>query len=208
MTHYSEVQVAALAPDGIELAHDDGAGISIVPRVGSTFSATPSLTVPSPTGASEFFGATGALAEAGTLVIGDPESATSGAAFVYTGGATTPGQQLTAVSGEQSFATAVALRADGEELVQGATTPGQLGVFQRGPSGYVRVQTLAAPDRRDQAITGSVCPSRSMERWSHPTSARTSTSSRRSCDASRRSFLQRSCWASPLTARCPCAPSR
>lgn len=145
-TSYSEVAIAALAPDGSELAHDDGTAISIVPRVGSMFSGTPSLTVPPPTGASEFFGGAGALSGSGTtLVIGDSEGESTGAAFVYSSGATTPAQTLTATTDEKDFATAVALRADGEELVEGAITPGQLGVFQRGQAGYVRVQTLVAP---------------------------------------------------------------
>jgi hypothetical protein len=144
------VEMAALAPDGSELAYaSTSSGISLLPRTGSTFSATPSQTIPRPTGASTFFGDSGALSTAGsTLAVADVEAGGSGTVFVYTGSplASTPAQTIAAPTGEHDFGTSLTLRADGEELVEGATYGGgQLGIYFRGAAGYQRVQTLPAP---------------------------------------------------------------
>ena len=144
---YSEVAVSALSPDASELAVDTSAGdLAILPRSGSTFSSTPSLTIPRPTGASSFFPMAAGLSATGTtLAIGDSGVMGGGGVFVYTGG-TTPSQTLTPISGESDFGTAVAVRSDAGELVVGSIGgPGQVGVFQHGSTGYTRVQTIAPP---------------------------------------------------------------
>ncbi len=144
---YSEVANTALAPDGSELAVENGSGqLIVLPRSGSAFSSTPSATIPRPAGASSFFPmATGLSATGSTIAIGDSGVAGGGAVFIYTGGMT-PVQTLAAISGESEVGSSVSLRADGEELVEGAIGgPRDVGVFQRGSSGYTRVQTIAPP---------------------------------------------------------------
>lgn len=140
------VLMTAMSTDAGELAYNDANdGVSILPRSGSTFSSTPSLLIPKPASASTLFASTGSLSASGsTIAIGDPQENGVGTVYVYTGG-TAPAQTLPPTTGA-SFGNAVALRSDGVELVEGSIfNGGEVGVYQRGSSGYTRVQTLPPP---------------------------------------------------------------
>jgi hypothetical protein len=119
----------------------------LLPRTGSTFSSSPSLTISQPTGASSFFPMDAAMsADGATLAIGDSGVAGGGGVFVYTGGTTTPVQTLAPIAGEQDFGSSVSVRSDGEELVEGSIQgTAQVGVFRRGATGYTRVQSVPPP---------------------------------------------------------------
>jgi hypothetical protein len=146
----SLMYAASLSPDGSELAVGYTSSFAILPRTGSTFSTTPSRTIPLPAVATAQFGDGGAFSSDGnTLVIGDVGVTGGGAVFIFDGSSATPQQTLMPPADETDFGPDIALRADGHELVVGSIEVSsqamQVDVFERSSSGFQRAQTITPP---------------------------------------------------------------
>ena len=147
----------AFSSDNNTLAIGSANGVFIFERSGGSFETTPTQTISPPSGSAYFGQALALSADASTLVVSDFQFNSVGKVYVYTrsGGVfgTSPTWTISpppiTSSDVSDFGIALALRADGNELVVGDSEGAPASwafVYERSDSGFDNlVQTISSP---------------------------------------------------------------
>ncbi|HUJ58117.1 MAG TPA: hypothetical protein VLX92_06485 [Kofleriaceae bacterium] len=141
----------ALSADGNTLAvtSSAGGGVYVYRRTGTSFAAAPAQTIAPPPASSSFFGVSGGVATDGALLAISDTGVGRGAVAVYAasggGFATSPTASLPAPAGVSSFGDCVAVRPDGNELVESGDQPPHIQVYGPSASGFDLAQMLELP---------------------------------------------------------------